>query len=317
MTTITTPVVLIIFKREKYTREVFEAIRGAKPSKLFVIADGGRNPEEWELCNKTRAIIDNVDWPCEVCKNYSDTNMRTKARVKSGLDWVFSQVDRAIILEDDCVPDQTFFGFCQEMLKKYENDERISMITGDQPVRSWKSDESYLFSRYFAIWGWATWRRAWKFYDDDMAGWPTHRKNRDLLKSLYHRGAAQNMTDLFNKEFTGKINSWATRWFSGCFWSGSYSIVPSVNLVSNIGVEGVHSSPGINNNVPLASIDVNNIIHPQQISWNKTYDHAFFDQSFPWQPIPSLRGLVLQILVWVKHQLEKIPLIKRLLSKNK
>ncbi|MBP6858730.1 MAG: glycosyltransferase family 2 protein [Candidatus Pacebacteria bacterium] len=314
MNTITTPVVLIIFKREQYAREVFKAIRKAQPKQLFVIADGGRTPEEWELCNKTRDIIKEIDWPCDVRTNFAETNMRTKARIKSGLDWVFSQVDRAIILEDDCVPDQSFFGFCEAMLERYCDDERIAMITGDQPVRAWKSNTSYFFSRYFAIWGWATWRRAWKRYDADMSNWPMHRRKKDLLKELGHRGAAQNMTDLFDKEFFGKINSWATRWFSGCFWSGGLSIVPAVNLVSNIGVEGVHSSPGINNNVPLASLDMNNLIHPKEIVWDTAYDHSFFDQSFPWRPLPDPRRLILQGLVRIKHVLERIPLLRRLIS---
>lgn len=314
MTQLQTPIAFIIFKREKYARKVFEAIRQARPKQLFVIADGGRTPEEWELCNKTRAIIKEVDWPCDVQINFSDINLRTKARIKSGLDWVFSKVDRAIILEDDCVPDQSFFTFCESMLEKYQHDDRIAMITGDQPVRSWKSDSSYFFSRYFAIWGWATWRRAWQRYDATMESWPTRRQNRDLIKLLGHRGAAANMTDLFNKEFNGKINSWATRWFYGCLWSNSLSIVPVTNLVSNIGVEGVHSSPGINNNVPTHSLDISKMIHPAKIEQDSTYDRAFFDQSFPWQPIPTPRSVILKILVWGKRLARKTPFIKRLIS---
>ncbi len=313
MNQLDTPVVFIIFKREYYARRVFEAIRNARPKVLFVIADGGRNQEEWTLCQKTRDIIKEVDWPCDVRTNFSETNMRTKARIKSGLDWVFNQTDRAIILEDDCVPDHSFFGFCELMLKKYEDDERVSMITGDQPVRSWQSAASYLFSRYFAIWGWATWRRAWERYDAEMSDWPERRARRDLLKLTKHRGASANLTDLFNKEYSGTINSWATRWFYGCLWSGGLSIVPTVNLVSNIGDEGVHSSPGLNNNVPLASIDLARLIEPGDVRQNVAYDHAFFDQSFPWRPIPSIRGTVIKSLVWIKHRLERVPIIKELI----
>ena len=139
---LTTPVAFIIFKRPDTTRKVFEEIRRAKPPKLLVIADGPR-PNivgEAEKCAAARAIIDSVDWECEVLKNYSDENLGCKQRVSSGLDWVFDNVEEAIILEDDCLPHPTFFRFCEELLEKYRDDERVMKIDGTNILSGWKSN---------------------------------------------------------------------------------------------------------------------------------------------------------------------------------
>src|SRR5665648_587346 len=162
-----TPVAFIIFNRPETTRRVFAEIAKARPTKLLVIADGPRatHPDDAEKCAVVRAIIDGVDWDCEVLKNYSDVNLGCKRRVSSGLDWVFDTVEEAIILEDDCLPHPTFFRFCEEMLAKYRDDKRIAMISGDNFQFGKKRTEySYYFSRYTHIWGWASWRRAWDNY---------------------------------------------------------------------------------------------------------------------------------------------------------
>jgi hypothetical protein len=130
-----TPVALIIFKRPDTTERVFETIRQAKPPKLLVVADGPRTdqPGEAEKCAATRAIIDRVDWDCEVLKNYSDSNLGCGLRPATGISWVFEQVEEAIVLEDDCVPHPTFFRFCEELLEYYRHDERIMSISGINP----------------------------------------------------------------------------------------------------------------------------------------------------------------------------------------
>ena len=151
-----TPVAFIIFNRPDTTKRVFAEIAKARPPKLLVIADGPRadHPADVEKCAAVRAIIDGVDWDCEVLKNYSDVNLGCKRRVSSGLDWVFDTVEEAIILEDDCLPHPTFFRFCEEMLEKYRDDKRIAMISGDNLQFGRKrTGYSYYFSRYPHIWG--------------------------------------------------------------------------------------------------------------------------------------------------------------------
>ena len=170
-----TPVAFLVFNRPHTTDKVFSEIAAANPRKLLIVADGPRpdQPGEAERCVAVRAIVDRVDWDCEVLTNYSDINLGCKARISSGLDWVFDTVEEAIVLEDDCLPHPSFFRFCEELLVKYRDDERIAQIGGVnfQSGRR-RTNYSYYFSRYAHIWGWATWRRAWRHYDVALKAWP-------------------------------------------------------------------------------------------------------------------------------------------------
>ena len=163
-----TPVAIIVFKRLDATQKMFATVRKAQPQTLFIIADGWRNDAEKAKCLAVRSYLENViDWPCQVYKNYSDANLGCKMRVVSGLNWVFTLVEEAIIIEDDCVPDQSFFQFCQELLEKYRNEPRVTQIAGlNTQFHINKAFDtrgaSYYFSQFGEIWGWATWRRAWK-----------------------------------------------------------------------------------------------------------------------------------------------------------
>jgi len=235
---LTTPVALMIFNRPETTARVFEAIREAKPQKLLVIADGPRAGRESEArqCALTRAIINRVDWPCEVLTNYSETNLGCKRRISSGLDWVFATVAEAIILEDDCLPERTFFRFCQELLERYRDDERIMHISGNnfQFGRN-KTDFSYYFSRYPHIWGWASWRRAWQNYDVSLKLWPEIREGKRLCAHLGSNRAYSYWERIFDKVYRGEIDTWDYQWTFVCWIQNGLSILPSDNLVSNIG----------------------------------------------------------------------------------
>jgi hypothetical protein len=164
-------VALIIFNRTDTTKKVFEVLRQVKPAKLLVIADAPRHnyPDDIEKCAATRQIIEQVDWNCQVIKNYSEKNLGNKLRISTGLNWVFEQVEQAIILEDDCLPHPSFLPFCEDLLDKYQDDQRIMTRSGNNFQFGRKRTEySYYFSRYTLIWGWATWRRAWQHYDAEM-----------------------------------------------------------------------------------------------------------------------------------------------------
>ncbi len=233
-----TPVAFAIFKRPDTTAKVFEAIRQAKPPKLFVIADGPRSDREEEAgqCAATRAIIDRVDWNCEVFTNYSETNLGCGKRLSSGLDWVFDCVEEAIILEDDCLPEPSFFRFCEELLEKYRDDCRIFSISGQNVQFGRQSSEySYYFSRYSHVWGWASWRRAWQYYDYKMKLWPEI-KARNLLRDiLLEPEAIECWTEIFESMYEGQIDTWDYQWtFTGWVQSG-LSILANVNLISNLG----------------------------------------------------------------------------------
>lgn len=233
-----TPVAFIIFNRPETTQRVFEEIRKVKPEKLFVIADGPRPNKilEKEQCVKTRSIIEKIDWKCELYKDYSDVNLGCARRVISGLDQVFKRVDKAIILEDDCLPHPTFFQFCEEILEKYENNSNILSVTGQNVQFGQKRGPySYYFSRYFQCWGWATWQRTWEHFDFDMCLWPKVKEDNALNLIFDSFLEAERWSEFFDKTYSNQISSWAFRCTLSSFLENGLHIIPNQNLVSNIG----------------------------------------------------------------------------------
>jgi len=233
-----TPVAFIIFNRPDTAEQVFAEIAKARPPKLLVVADGprSRRPGEADKCAETRAIIDRVDWDCEILTNYSDVNLGCKNRVASGLDWVFEQVPEAILLEDDCLPHPTFFRFCEELLERYRNDERIGMIAGSNfQFGRKRGDASYYFSRYNHIWGWASWRRAWLHYDRDARGWPAFQNEGFLDAIVRDRSERRYWRHAFQAVYEGRIDTWDYQWVLSSWRQGMISVMPNVNLISNIG----------------------------------------------------------------------------------
>lgn len=202
------------------------------------MGDGPRSnrPDEAEKVAACRRIIHRVDWPCKVLTNYSEANLGCKARVSSGLDWVFEQVPEAIILEDDCLPNPTFFRFCQELLERYRDDERIGMISGDNYLfHDIEISNSYYFTKYSNIWGWASWRRAWKEYDVMMRHWPEFFQSRGFENFNMTRSEVAFWTDVFSKTFQNEVDTWDYQWVFTNFINNRASINPAVNLISNIG----------------------------------------------------------------------------------
>ena len=233
-----TPVTLIIFNRPNQTEKVFEVIRQAKPPKLLVIADGPRadRPGEEEKCAAARAIIERVDWDCEVFKDYSDTNLGCDPRIIKGLNWVFDTVEESIILEDDCVPHPTFFPYCEELLERYRHDQRIMNVSGQNVLFGRKrTDYSYYFSRFTLCWGWASWRRSWQYFDADVKLWPEVRDGnfiKDILEDPY---AVKVWVRTVQLLYDGHLTGWDFKWMFNCCLQNGFCIIPNGNLVTNIG----------------------------------------------------------------------------------
>ncbi len=232
-----TPVALFIYNRPETTERVFAEIRNAKPQELLIIADGPKTSRngDMERCAAARALVEKVDWECHVRKAYSEVNIGCGRRISSGLDWVFQRVDRAIILEDDCLPHPSFFRFCQELLERYAGEDRIAMIGGNNFNRSEPSNSSYAFSMYPLTWGWASWARAWKHYDHQIRQWPSLRTGGWLGELLESRWSAVYWRNIFEKVHQGRMDVWDYQWAFSCWTNHLLAIHPSVNLVSNIG----------------------------------------------------------------------------------
>lgn len=238
---LTTPVAFIIFNRRDTTERVFAEIAKARPPKLLVVGDGPRanRSGEADKVAATRAIVKRVDWDCEVLTNFSEANLGCKRRVSSGIDWVFEQVEESIILEDDCVPDPTFFRFCQEMLERYRHDQRIGMISGDNfQFGRRRNDDSYYFSKYVHVWGWATWRDRWaRSYDVTMARWPRIRDEGWLADMVGNTQEAAYWHKIFERVHRGEIDTWDYQWVFANWAEGRMSILPAMNMISNVGFD--------------------------------------------------------------------------------
>ena len=291
-----TPVAFIIFNRPDVTERVFAEIARARPKTLLVIADGPRpdRPGEAEKCAAARAIIDRLDWPCAVLKNYSEVNLGCGRRESSAMIWIFEQVEEAIILEDDTLPHPTFFRFCEELLEKYRDDERVMHISGDNWLFGQKQiSYSYLFSHYCLSWGWASWRRAFRHYDPEIKLWPMLRNTSWLLDVLGDPRAAEHWRNIFDLTYAGieNVDTWDFQWLFTIWAHHGLSALPNTNLISNLGFnreDAAHTKGGTNDrrNRLTTPEMIFPLKHPSFMVRDKDADQMMFDQTI--HPLPQL-----------------------------
>lgn len=233
------PVLFLVFNRPEQTRTVFDAIRRARPPRLYIAADGPRpgHPTDADRCAEVRDVVAVVDWPCEVRTLFRERNLGCGTAVSGAIDWFFEQEPEGIILEDDCRPHPSFFPFCDELLVRYRHDRKVMSIGGTEysPPDRRPGAYSYRFSRHSLMWGWATWRRAWALNDHTMVRWPALRETRWLRDLGGSWQFARVWRDLLDDTYSGRIDTWDYQWIYSCWLQGGASIIPSVNLVQNLG----------------------------------------------------------------------------------
>ena len=233
-----TPVLFLVFNRLDTTIQVFESIRKAKPPRLYIASDGARETVvgEFEKVKEIRDyLISNIDWKCEVKTLYRDNNLGCKYAVSSAIDWFFDNEEMGIILEDDCLPSQSFFWYCEELLIRYENDLRIWHISGNNFNKKKYNKYSYSFSRSIHIWGWATWRDRWSKYDVKIKDFKYFDENK-IIKDIFDSKKNQNYWYLiFKNVHEGLIDTWDYQWVFTSWVNSGISIFPKHNLVTNIG----------------------------------------------------------------------------------
>jgi len=280
---IKTPIALIVYNRPLLTAKVFEKIASAKPKKLFLIADGPNlsDSNDIKLCNRTRAIIDDINWECEVLRNYSSRNIGCNNRIITGLDWLFSLVDECIILEDDCLPDISFFKFCQELLTYYEQDERIMMVTGNNPLGNWiKGNATYHFSNFGGVWGWATWKRAWNLFQPASDAWVNKNTHECIKNVLVNKVHSKHRLNKCIQSFNSQKGSWDYKWSFARLLNSGLTIVPNKNLISNIGfskkASHTKNESSSRANEPIDSITFP-IIHPLGVYPDRYFDTLKFE----------------------------------------
>jgi len=275
------PVLFIGFNRPEVSLQTFDYIRKAKPTKLYIAIDGPRadKPGEEKLVAEVKKIVENVDWPCETHYKYNETNKGAEITVSSAISWVFETEEYAIILEDDIVAPLSFFKFAQEMLMKYKDDDRFCIVTSNNytPIKL-PNDEDYFFAKYGHTWGWATWKRAWKDYDLNKEIKDEHLDLQYLSQMTNTRKEALYYKKLFTRlKSAGKgNNTWDYMRVYTHFVSGQLSIIPSVNLSSNIGVVGLHARGKTDSHYRLYDENFTVRNHPSKIDCNIEFDKHHF-----------------------------------------
>lgn len=312
LSSFSTPLLLIAWRRPATLLKLIDSIRYLRPSNLFVACDGP-NPErpgEFEKVAATRAVIENeIDWPCQIERFYSDVNQGCRLGVSRAISWFFQHVDEGIILEDDCVPHPDFFPYCTSLLERYRYDTRVWCISGNNFQQGlWRGDASYYFARIPLIWGWATWRRCWQHYDPDLNLWP-HLRDSGLLGSVFHDPVMRSYwSDIWQRLIDeGQPDTWDYQWCLTCVANGGLCIEPNRNLVSNIGFgeDATHTTVL----APPTEVDkgLGVLTHPRFVLSSTEADLFTFDYHFGGnhlrlsrRPIPRLKAHLRRFLYAIK-----------------
>lgn len=309
MDQLTTPVAFFTFNRLSTTKQVFEVIRQMRPCKLYLISDGARAhvQGEKEKVDAVRAYVEShIDWECEIHKNYAEQNMNCGRRVSSGISWVFEQEEEAIILEDDCLPDPTFFTYCQEMLMRYRDDERIMVIGGCNRAAYYETRHDYLFTKVPYIWGWASWRRAWRLYDFDLKTWEQEKKNPIFRRVLPLQSYWVYMAE-FDALYRHSYDAWSYQLMYATIIHDKLNIAPRRSYTRNIGFQegGTHTTR------ELKGVDLRPgacrfpIQHREQVEWDEDFDRTYFKRANRHGSIvkvKSILGLDVNQSIWERKR---------------
>lgn len=277
---LSTAALFLVFNRPEQTAAAFQAVRSARPPRLYVAADGPRPAKAGEVlaCEEVRRIATQVDWPCTVSTLFRDRNLGCKRAVSEAITWFFAHEERGIVLEDDCVPHPDFFPFCEALLDRYADDERVLAITGNNFQQGRRRGEaSYYFSRYFHCWGWASWRRAWQLYQRDMPFWEQWRGSPAWLDALPDPLERSYWTEVLDRVYQQEIDTWDYQWTASIWFNGGLVATPNANLVDNIGFGGggTHTKRRAYGGAPKA-VGLGPITHPLAVERDAAADHFTF-----------------------------------------
>ncbi|MGV3706980.1 MAG: nucleotide-diphospho-sugar transferase [Arcticibacter sp.] len=299
-------ILFLIFNRPDTTSLVFERIREARPTRLYVAADGPRTNREGEhaLCNETRSIINTIDWDCEVKTRFQDKNLGCKYAVSTAISWFFDQEDEGIILEDDCLPASDFFRFCDLLLQRYRHDTRVTQIVGCnfQAGKKWGA-ASYYFSNNLEVWGWASWKRVWQLYDAELNGYSETDVEETIQTVFSEPIVTAEYLHLFKELKAGKIDTWDYQLKLINFFNNGLSIVPNANLISNIGFrpDATHThTPDLFADIPHGQLD-EEINHPRCILPSRKADTKVLNLEFQ---IDKRKNLQNKLKNRIKHWLK-------------
>lgn len=302
-----TPILFIVFNRPNIAQQSFDQIRKVKPSFLFVAADGPRpdRPDDQQKCEATRKIIEQIDWPCELKTLFRSENRGCGHGPAEAITWFFENVERGVILEDDCMADESFFYFCEELLIKYQNDLRVSMIGGTNPVINWKEKkQSYLFTNMGFSWGWASWRRSWQEFDYLSATWSTPETKQRIRTYLNHTPHFDHFASEFDYYFKEvRSDVWDFQWLLTRFNQQTCTILPTTNLITNIGFteDSTHTFEANTNISYLATKSVQFPLRHTSFKIDLFFDRYVFERFISSAPRSFFKKVVLKIIKIYTH----------------
>ena len=298
------PVLLTAFKRADTTRKVFEALQAVKPPRLYFACDGWRNEQERQKCMEVRELVSLVDWPCELKTRFSPVNRGSKWGMSESISWFFEHEEEGVILEDDIIPANSFFPFCEELLERYRTDERVWAIIGNNLMTEWvpRNQDSYWFSShgYGAYWGWASWRRSWAQFDVTMAKWPTVRDSRMLTGYFLNSAEREEGNKIFESCWNENIpTAWDYQFDFAKVIARGANIIPSVNLCRNIGFvgEGTHTvhKNDVRNKEELHEAAFP-LVHPSSHLIDPERDALYFERYIRPSFVRRLKNMVKELL---------------------
>lgn len=269
------PILILAFNRPKYTKALFNKLKELEPTKLYIVCDGPRydNHNDKILCDQTKEIFENINWPCELKKLYRDINLGCKLSVKDGIDWFFSYEEMGIILEDDCIPNLSFFNFCELMLNKHQLNKEIFQVSGTSYLLNKDNFNGYFHSFISPIWGWATWKDRWREMNLNHININDEKIIKKIEDRYPNKVYQKFIIDLINNVNNFKISSWATYWLYTIIKNDGISILPGKNLIENIGIIGnsfINGKKGNVNKRKTYKLKLNNNV--EKIHVNKELD---------------------------------------------
>lgn len=290
-----TPILFLVFNRMDTTRQVFEKIRKIAPEKLYLASDGARKDKENELkivCEIRKYLLDNIDWKCEVKTLFREENLGCKYAVSGAITWFFQNEEMGIILEDDCLPTMSFFRFCEECLNKYKDDEKVMQVNGWTCLVNNETVESYSFSKYNHIWGWASWRRAWNKYEIENK---TFEKDFNKIKELFNFIEEEKYWyKTFKAYFDNKIDTWDYPWTFTIWKNNGMAIFPKLNMIQNIGMGHIEATHTRDKDSPFSKLavyeDIGEIVHPEIFQINKELDKNNY--KYVAAPLPLMKRII-------------------------
>jgi hypothetical protein len=281
-----TPVLLIIFNRFDTTQQVITKLREGLVPKLYVYCDGARKEKLGEADQLKRVqeqVLSAIDWPCEVITNFKVANEGPRLAIGHAISWLFETEEQGIILEHDCVPHLSFFNYCETLLKYYEEDERVMHISGDNfQFGRWRGDGSYYFSRFNHIWGFATWKRAWKHYDLTMSHYPAFKEKHRIKEVFASKRAQRIWIDILDRTYSGDIQTWDYQWTFAIWNVNGLAILPNVNLISNVGFDSLalNTTNAKHRLANMPTHEMGNISHPGLMKVDEEADNYAVNDVF-------------------------------------